>query len=126
MNAAKPDMKLCHLDVLNVNFPSVCRGAGEAAEVVVVSYFWRGYQQSSGIGLSDRTSVALDPPRARLGQTFLSVSRLRPPSRHISLSLSLGYDGRPTLVMGGCAEVRVCACVLVSSGVSFGLGAGLR
>lgn len=56
----KPDIKQCHLNVLNVNFPLVCRGAGKAAEVVVVSYFWRGYQQLSGIGLSDRTSVALD------------------------------------------------------------------
>lgn len=46
LNAVKPDMKQCHLDVLNVNFPLVCRGAGKAVEVVVVvvSYFWRGYQ----------------------------------------------------------------------------------
>lgn len=59
LSAVKPDMKWCHLDALNVNFPLVCRGAGKAVEVVVVvSYFWKGYQQPSGIGLSDRTSVA--------------------------------------------------------------------
>lgn len=126
LSAVKPDMKQCHLDVLNVNFLLVCRGAGKAAEVA--SYFWRGYQQPSGIGLSDRTSVALDPPLAHLVQTFLSVSRHRPPSHHISLSyslsLSLGYDSWPTLGMGGRTEV--CVCMFVCSGVSVGLGAGLR
>lgn len=89
LSAGKPEMKQCHLDVLNVNFPLVCREAGKAAEVLeVVSYFWRGYQRPSGIGLSDRTSVALDPPLTHLGQAFLSVSRHRPPSHHISLPLS--------------------------------------
>lgn len=72
-------MKHSHEDVLNVNFASVCRGAGKAAKVMVASYFWRGYQQPSGIDLSDRTSVELDLPLAHLGQTFLSVSRHRPP-----------------------------------------------
>ncbi len=68
LNAAKLDMKHCHLDILNVNFPLVCRGARKAAEVVAGSYFWRGYQQPSDIGLSDRTSVALDPPLTHLGR----------------------------------------------------------
>lgn len=30
LNAVKPDMKQRHLDVLNVNVPLVCRGAGKA------------------------------------------------------------------------------------------------
>lgn len=129
LSAGKPDLKQCHSDVLNVNFPLVCREAGKAAEVLVAaSYFWRGYQRPSGIGLSDRTSVALDPPLTHLGQAFLSVSRHRPPAHHISLPLSLspslGYDSWPALGMGGCAEV--CACMIVCSGVSVGLGAGLR
>lgn len=79
LNVVKPDMKQCHLDVLNVNVPVLCRGAVRAAEVVVVSYFWRGYQQPNGIGLSDRTSVALEPPLTHFRQEFLSVSRHRPP-----------------------------------------------
>ena len=89
--------------------------------MVVVSYFWRGYQQPGGIGLSDRTSVALDPPLAGLGQAFLSVSRHRP---HHHISLSLGCDGWPAVGRGGRTEACVCMCV--RSGVSVGLGAGLR
>lgn len=111
LNVVKPDMKQCHLDVLNVNFPLVCRGAGNAAEVV--SYFWRGYQQPSGIGLSDRTSVALDPPLAHFRQEFLSVSRHRPPSHHISPPCSpLATMVGPRWVWVG-AQKCVCPCVCV-------------
>lgn len=134
LNAVKPDMKLCHLDVRNVNFLLVCRWAGKAEEVVVVVlYFWRGYQQPSDIGLSDRTSVALGPPLAQLGQAFLSVSRHRPPSHHISLSFSLFLSPLASLwwlahSWCGWANRSVCVhvCMCVRSGVSIGLGAGLR
>lgn len=106
-------MKHCHLDVLN--FAWVCRGMGKAVKVVVVSYFGSGYQQPSGTGLSDRTSVELDPPLSHLGQAFLSVSRHRPPPiiflSLFPLSLSLGYDGWPALAMGGRTEVCVCVQV---------------
>lgn len=111
-------MKQCHLDVLNVNFPWVCRQAGKVVEVVLVSYFWRGYQQPSDIGLSDRTSVALDPPLTHLGQAFLRVSRHRPPAHHISLSFYLSLSLGIPLMVGPLwvwvgAQTCVCACVCV-------------
>lgn len=54
--------------------------------------FLEGLSATQCIGLSDRTSVALDPPLAHLGQAFLSVSRHRPPSHDISLSFSLSLS----------------------------------
>lgn len=48
-----------HLEFLKVTFLSWCADEqAKPAEVMVLSYFWRGYQQPCDIGLSDRTNVA--------------------------------------------------------------------
>lgn len=104
--------------------------ASEAAKVmVVVSYFWRGYQQPSDIDLSDGTSVVPNTPPTLWGQAFLGVSRHTHPSHHNSLSFCLShslsmllYEGWPTLGVGGWTWI----CVDVCSGVSVGLEAGLQ
>lgn len=109
-------MKLCHLDVLNVNFLLVCRWAGKAAEVMVVSYFWRGYQQPCDIGLSDRTSVPLNTPLTLLGQAFLSVSRHTPPSHHISLSFYFSLSLSLPMMVGQLTTNKcVCMCMCVQA-----------
>lgn len=100
-----------HLEFLRVTFLSSCADEqAKAAEVMVPPYFWRGYQQPCDIGLSDRTSVALNTPLTLLGQAFLSVSRhtqlsshYTPPSSSRSLSFHVMVD------RGG--RARVCMCV---------------
>lgn len=91
-----PILNLSHLEFLRVTFLSWCADEqAKAAEVMVASYFWRGYQQPCDIGLSDRTSVASNTPLTLLGQAFLSVSRhTQPPVLLPLLPLSeLPCDG---------------------------------
>lgn len=108
-----PDMKHWHLDVLNGNFALIWRGAGKTLKVAVPSNF-KNRTAPSGTGLSDRTSVELDPPLPHLGQAFLCVSRHRPPPiiflspspSLFPLAMVVGWHG----VWVG-TQKCVCACV---------------
>lgn len=114
-----PDMKHWHLDVLNGNFALIWRGAGKALKVVVPSYF-KNRTAPSGTGLSDRTSVELDPPLPHLGQAFLCVSRHRPPPiiflspspSLFPLAMVVGSHGE-WVGTQKCVCVRVCVCLHV-------------
>lgn len=98
-----------------LTFPWCADEQAKSAEVMVLSYFWRGYQQPCDIGLSDRTSVVLNTPLTLLGQAFLSVSRHTAPSHHAFLSFSLSQSF-PVMVdplwlwVGEqrCARTRAC------------------
>lgn len=101
-----------NLEFLRVTFLSSCADEqAKAAEVMVPSYFWRGYQRPCDIGLSDRTSVALNTPLTLLGQAFLSVSRHThsPPSHYTTPSSSLSLSFHVMVDRGG--RTRVCMCV---------------
>lgn len=107
-----------------LTFPWCADEQAKSAEVMVLSYFWRGYQQPCDIGLSDRTSVVLNTPLTLLGQAFLSVSRHTAPSHHAFLSFSLSQSF-PVMVdplwlwVGG--QRCACACMCVpSAGVEAG------